>query len=41
MRSVRTWKIGDVKITRVQEYEGSGISWIVPEAIPENLAKID
>ena len=41
MRSGATWRIGDVVITRVQEYEGSGISWIVPEANPENLATID
>lgn len=35
-----SWKIGKVKITRVQELELPGLSWILPDATPENLAAI-
>jgi glyoxylase-like metal-dependent hydrolase (beta-lactamase superfamily II) len=41
MRSTRTWKIGDLSVTRVQEYIGPGIELIVPEVNPANLATID
>ena len=35
------WQIGDVRITRVQEFEAPGIGFILPEATRENLATID
>jgi len=34
-------QIGDVRITRVQEFEAPGIGFILPEATRENLATID
>lgn len=35
------WQVGDVRITRIQELEAPGLSWILPDATEENLAKID
>jgi glyoxylase-like metal-dependent hydrolase (beta-lactamase superfamily II) len=35
------WKIGDVRITRVQELEAPGLKWLLPDATPENLKTID
>jgi len=35
-----TWKIGDVSITHVVEIELPGLSFILPDAIPENLRTI-
>lgn len=35
-----SWKVGEVKITRVQELELPGLQWILPDATPENLATI-
>ncbi len=40
MSSVLRWQVGDVKITRVQEYEAPGIGFILPDATRENLAEI-
>ncbi len=34
------WQIGDVRITRVQELEAPGLSWLLPDATPDNLATI-
>ncbi len=34
------WQIGDVRITRVQELEAPGLSWLLPDATEENLARI-
>jgi glyoxylase-like metal-dependent hydrolase (beta-lactamase superfamily II) len=41
MSDFLTWQIGDVKITRIQEAEESGMSWVLDEAIPENLRPIE
>jgi len=38
---VLQWKIGDVRVTRVQELEAPGIKWLLPDATKENLAGID
>jgi glyoxylase-like metal-dependent hydrolase (beta-lactamase superfamily II) len=35
------WQIGDVRITRVQELEAPGLSWLLPDATVENLKPID
>lgn len=35
-----SWRVGEVKITRVQELELPGLSWILPDATAENLAAI-
>ena len=35
------WTVGDVRITRVQEFEAPGIGFLLPEATAENLAEID
>ena len=35
------WKVGDVRITRIQELEAPGLGWLLPDATPENLAGID
>jgi len=34
------WKIGDVRVTRVQELEAPGLQWLLPDAVPENLESI-
>lgn len=34
------WKIGDVAITRVVELEAPGLSFVLPDALPENLKAI-
>ncbi len=37
-----SWKIGDVKVTRVVEIEIPGkMTWILPDATPENLMSVD
>jgi glyoxylase-like metal-dependent hydrolase (beta-lactamase superfamily II) len=36
-----TWQVGDIRITRVQEWEGAGLQMLVPNASVENLAPID
>ncbi len=36
-----SWKIGDVRITRVQELEAPGLDWLLPDATTENLRAID
>ena len=38
---VLKWKVGDVTITRVVELELPGLSFILPDAIPENLRSIE
>ena len=35
-----SWRVGDVKITRIQESEESGIEWVLKDAFPENLKTI-
>ena len=35
-----SWTLGDVRITRVQEIEDSGLEWVVAQASPENLRTI-
>src|SRR5579864_8328901 len=37
---VLQWKVGDVKITRVVELEAPGLSFVLPDAVPENLKAI-
>lgn len=34
------WQVGDIRITRVQEFEAPGIGFLLPEATRENLAEI-
>jgi glyoxylase-like metal-dependent hydrolase (beta-lactamase superfamily II) len=34
------WQVGDVRITRLQEFEAPGMRFIVPQATSENLAGI-
>ena len=41
MAGTTTWQIGDVRVTRVQEYEGPGMTLIVPDANADNLCQID
>jgi glyoxylase-like metal-dependent hydrolase (beta-lactamase superfamily II) len=41
MTRILRWQVGDVKITRVQEWEGSGLRFLLPDATQENLAAID
>lgn len=36
-----TWQVGDIRITRVQEFEAPGIGFLLPDATRENLAEID
>ena len=35
-----SWTVGDVRITRVQEIEESGLEWVVAQASPANLRKL-
>ena len=35
------WQIGDVRITRIQEFEAPGMKFLLPDATAENLAGID
>ena len=35
------WQVGDVRITRVQELEMPGITWLLPDATAERLEAID
>ena len=37
---VSSWKVGDVKITRIIEGERAGPMFVVPDAIPENIIKM-
>ena len=37
---VSSWKVGDVKITRIIEGERAGAMFVVPDAIPENIIKM-
>jgi len=37
---VLQWKIGDVRITRVQELEAPGLEWLLPDATAPNLKDI-
>ena len=41
MTDVVRWQVGDIRITRVQEWEGPGLQMLVPDASVENLAEID
>jgi glyoxylase-like metal-dependent hydrolase (beta-lactamase superfamily II) len=41
MTTLLRWQVGDVRITRVQEWEGAGMRFLLPDATPENLAGID
>ncbi|MBI3962830.1 MAG: MBL fold metallo-hydrolase [Deinococcus sp.] len=40
-RTFLRWQVGDVRITRVLELEASGLSFLLPEAVPENLRSIE
>ena len=40
MSSWLRWQIGDVRVTRVQEFEAPGIGFLLPDATPGNLAEI-
>jgi len=35
------WKIGDVRITRIVEVEAPGLTFVLPDATPENLNEIE
>ncbi len=35
-----SWQVGDVRITRIQEIEDSGLEWVIRQASPANLRKI-
>ena len=35
------WRIGEVTVTRVVELQAPGLSFVLPDAIPENLKAID
>jgi len=39
--SVLRWQVGDIRITRIQEWEGPGLQMLVPDASVENLEQID
>lgn len=41
MTELLRWQIGDIRITRVQEWEAGGMGFILPDATRENLAGID
>jgi glyoxylase-like metal-dependent hydrolase (beta-lactamase superfamily II) len=41
MTQLLRWQIGDIRITRVQEWEAGGMGFILPDATRENLAGID
>ena len=41
MSDFLSWQVGDVRITRIQESEESGLEWVLKDATPENLKKID
>jgi len=34
------WTVGDVRITRILEVEVSGMSFLIPDAVPANVARI-
>lgn len=40
MTTVLRWQVGDVRITRVQEWEAAGMRFVLPDATPENLAGV-
>jgi len=35
-----SWQVGDVRITRIREFEMLGMDWVVEQATAENLSKI-
>lgn len=41
MTALLKWQVGEVRITRVQEFEAPGIGFLLPDATRENLAGID
>lgn len=41
MTKLLRWQVGEVLITRVQEFEAPGIGFLLPDATRENLATID
>lgn len=41
MADLLRWRVGDVRITRVQELQAPGMGFIVPQATAANLAEID
>lgn len=41
MTATLRWQVGDVRITRVQEWEGVGMRFVLPDATLENLADVD
>lgn len=40
MSALLRWQIGDIRITRVQEFEAPGIEFLLPDATVDNLAEI-
>ncbi len=40
MDNLLHWQVGDIRITRMQELQAPGMSFIVPNATIENLAAI-
>jgi len=38
---VLSWQVGEVRITRVQEFQAPGMRFLLPEAVPDNLTRID
>lgn len=41
MTEILRWRVGDVRITRVQEWDGVGMRFVLPDATVENLAGVD
>lgn len=41
MTEILRWRVGEVRITRVQEWEGVGMRFVLPDATAENLAGVD
>ncbi|MGQ4810192.1 hypothetical protein NKDENANG_03641 [Candidatus Entotheonellaceae bacterium PAL068K] len=41
MTDLLQWRVGDVRITRVQELQAPGMGFILPQATVDNLAEID
>ncbi|MCP4906971.1 MAG: MBL fold metallo-hydrolase, partial [bacterium] len=40
MKNPLSWKIGELRVTRIQESEDVGLDWVLEEATPENLRQI-
>ena len=40
MSDFLSWQVGEVKVTRIQESQESGMTWVLGDAVPENLKPI-